>query len=64
MTLDKILKGFNKTIKQLDAFIEKQEVTIDENKKMVATLELDNIDKTDARDKAENIKKKLESLVS
>ena len=64
MQLNKILSGFNKTLKQLDTFIKQQEFDIARNHRAKAQLEQDQIILQTNLTKATNVKKNIEGMIS
>lgn len=64
MKLNKILSGFNKTLKQLDVFIKQQENNISKNARAKAQLEQDRVVFQQDRDLALKAKKNIEGIIS
>ena len=64
MKLNKILSGFNKTLKQLDVFIKQQENNITKNARAKAQLEQDRVVFQQDRDLALKAKKNIEGIIS
>ena len=64
MQLNKILKGFEKTIKQLEIFIDKQDIAIASVKEERVLLDSKEIELQDDRTKAVNAKRNIEGIIS
>tara|TARA_R110000851_G_scaffold115675_2_gene241602 strand:- start:5133 stop:5327 length:195 start_codon:yes stop_codon:yes gene_type:complete len=64
MTLSKITAGFNKTLKQLDTFISKQDVAIAFAKDDIEHAQIKEISLQSDRTKAFRIKENIEGIIS
>jgi len=63
MSLDKVLKSFRKTIKQLDQFIDEQNKTVQVNEESIQALANENDRREREADRASSICEKLAFLV-
>jgi hypothetical protein len=62
-SLDKILKGFHKTIEQLDSLIVHNEAAVDANMEQIERLREENLDLTAEKQSAANIRNNLQKLL-
>lgn len=63
MTLTKITAGFNKTLKQLDTFITKQDKAITSRRESIMLLQNDERLLQNDKDQAIRIKKNIEGII-
>ena len=64
MKLNRILNTFNKTITQLDKFIQKSETEVEDLDRQVSYLKVEADSLSKDIDKAKTVKTKIEGLIS
>lgn len=63
-SLDKILSTFNKTLRDLDVFVEEQDKKIEANEQVMAELQSDNFMRRRDVKRAEQVRQRIEALLS
>lgn len=64
MTLDKILKGFNKTLNQLETLVTKNNSVVKANEQTIESLTTTNAALNGETERANNVAAKIRDLVS